>query len=298
MEAGQRRDLIEHAMESTSISQIYWVTEMAHPGKGGTASLGGDYMRLVLILQGRRHVRIVHEGQPRSLALAAGESIIVGPRAWLVTEPTEPFLSIGAVLEARNPRFVLARQEFRDRTGRSIAPRAEVEFAPGLCDDTTMLLAGALLGTRAPAAADLYHRRLAETLFLRLARFQPATGGAGPGKANVTYGAAEHFVRENFSRPIDRRQVARHLRISPSHVTRLFLTFSGESFGGFLLRVRLESARTLLRDLRLTFSDVAYLAGFTSANYFVRAYRRRYGVTPGRNRNVAGEAGASIRPAR
>ncbi len=284
-------------MESIGVRQIYWSTELAHPGKGGMASLGGDYMRLVLVLQGRRHVRIVHDGQPRSVALAAGECIVVGPHAWLVTEPTEPFVSIGAVFEARNPRFVLARQEYRERAGRNIGPRTEVEIVPGLCDDTTMLLAGALLGSRVPAAADLYHRRLAETLFLRLARFQPATGRGGPGKADVTYGAAEHFVRENFSRPIDRRQVARHLRISPSHVTRLFLKFSGESFGGFLLRIRLESARSLLRDVRLTVSEVAYLAGFTSANYFVRAYRSRYGVTPGRDRHGGGGLGAATRPA-
>ena len=147
-----------------------------------------------------------------------------------------------------------------------------------------MALAGALLSARSAEGNDLYARRLADTLWLRVVQFRARSSTGTSGKAHVTYGAAEHFVRDNLSRPIDRREVARFLRINPGHVTRLFLRFAGESFGGYLLRTRLESARRLLADPRLTVSEVGYLAGFTSPNYFGRAYRQRYGLTPGRDR--------------
>lgn len=284
MDAAHRQQLIERAVAKPGIRAVHWATETTHPGKGGIASLSGDYMRLLLVLQGRRHVRMARAGMSFSQVLGTGECLVMGPHSWLVTDPVEPFVSIGAALEGRNPRFVLATHSYRERGRRVVVPEAEVAIAPGLCDDLTMQLGAALLAARTGVPGELYVRRLAETLWLRLARYTAPADGAGRSKANVTYGAAEHFVRENLARPIDRAEVARFLRISPSHVTRLFLAFAGETFGGFLLRVRLEGARSLLADPRLTVSEVAYLTGFTSVNYFVRAYRKRYRVTPGRDR--------------
>jgi AraC-like DNA-binding protein len=159
-----------------------------------------------------------------------------------------------------------------------------VRILPGLCDNITMSLAAALLDAGSGHSRDLYVRRLAEALWLRLVRARAPSDSPEAGKAFVTYSAAEHFVRDSFARAITREDVARFLRIHPSHVTRLFLHFAGETFGGFLLRVRLESARVLLRDPRLTVSEIAHLSGFASPNYFVRAYRERYRKTPGKDR--------------
>jgi len=257
------------------ITRVYWALETRHPGKAGRASMGGDFM-----------VRVVHDGQPLALLLRAGECLVLGPHSWLVTEHEHAFVSLGVVLEARNPRLVLAASPAKGRRAPP-PPTAPVEILPGLCDDTTMALAAALLAARTDDRADLYVRRLAEALWLRIIRFRVPVRGAGRSKANVTYGAAEHFVRDNLGRPINRREVARLLRITPSHVTRLFLRFAGETFGGYLLRARLEGSRKLLADPQLTVSEVGYISGFSSPNYFVRAYRRRYGVTPGRDRGGA-----------
>lgn len=93
-------------------------------------------------------------------------------------------------------------------------------------------MAAALLGVRTDGPDDRYARRLAEALWIPVVRFRPEATGNRRGKSHVTDGAADHFVRENLARPIDREEVARFLRISPSHVTRLFLRFAGELFGG------------------------------------------------------------------
>lgn len=284
VELGQREVLIQRLVAGRGVSAVHWVVETTHPGKGGIASLGGDYVRMFVVVQGRRHVRFVKAGATCRLTLGSGECLVMGPHSWLVTEVAAPFVSLGVALEARNPRFVLARHVAVSASGRGLVPGTEVAIAPGLCDDITMQMGAALLAARSDASSDIYARRLAESLWLRVTRYSPPLEGAERRKASVTYGAAEHFVRENLSRPIDREQVARFLRISPSHITRLFLTFAGESFGGFLSRVRLEGARRLLLDPRLTVSEIAHLTGFSSVNYFVRAYRRRYRVTPGRDR--------------
>jgi len=288
MDLTQRRALFEGLVERRGLHRVYWAVEPSHPGKGGMASLGGDYVRLLVVLRGRRRVRLVRSGETAQLVLGPGDCLVLGPHSWLVTDPAQPFVSLGVALEPRNPRFVLARHVARAGAGRGVVPHAEVGIVAGLCDDLTMRLGAALLAARTEAAGDAYPRRLAEALWLRVVRHDPPVARADRRKALVTYGAAEHFVRENLARPIDRAEVARFLRVSPSHVTRLFLGCAGETFGGFLQRVRLEGARRLLADPRLTVSEVGYLVGFNSVNYFVRAYHRRYGLTPGRDRGRRG----------
>ncbi len=288
MEVSDANVRVESLLAEGGIRSVHWAIETRHPGTGGVASLTGDYPRVVLGLSGCRPLRLMRDGQPFRLLLKAGDCLVVSPHTWLILEPGSSYFSIGAALEARNPRLLFARHVHasRDRTI-SVTP-AEVRILPGLCDNITMGLAAALLDAGAGHSRDLYVRRLAETLWLRLVRAARAPSDSPEAsKAFVTYSAAEHYVRDGFARPISREDVARFLRIHPSHVTRLFLQFAGETFGGFLLRVRLESARTLLRDPRLTVSEIAYLSGFASPNYFVRAYRERYRKTPGKDRTGA-----------
>jgi AraC-like DNA-binding protein len=273
--------LMDTLMAHGGVRAVHWITETTHPAKPGLASLSGDYPRLLLGLSGRRRMWVSEKGAARSLELARGVCLLSSPHSWLVTAKSESYLSLGVALEARRPRLVVAGVR---RGAPAAAQPAEVTIVPGLCDDQTMGLMTALMAARGADEDDLYARRLAEALWLRIVRHRPPEAPANAAKANVTYSAAEHFVREHFAEPIERATVAKLLRIHPSHVTRLFLRFAGESFGGYLLRVRLESARALLADHRLTVSEVAYLSGFTSPNYFVRAYRQRYGLTPGKDR--------------
>jgi AraC-like DNA-binding protein len=284
MEISEVRARIEALLESGGIRSVQWAIETRHPGAGGVASPTGDYPRVVLGLSGCRRVCIMRDGHPRRLRLGPGDCLVMGPHTWLILEPGSSYFSVGVALEARNPRLVFARHVHRGRGQSTNLTPAEVRILPGLCDNITMALAAALLDAGDGRSTELYVRRLAEALWLRLLRERAPSDSPEAGKAFVTYSAAEHYVRDGFARAISREDVARFLRIHPSHVTRLFLQFAGETFGGFLLRVRLESARSLLRDPRLTVSEVAYLSGFASPNYFVRAYRERYRKTPGRDR--------------
>lgn len=280
MEMDEGKARVERLLTKGGVRCVAWVKETRHPGMGGATSLTGGYTRLVLGLSGRRSLRVVQKGEPRQVMLGPGDCLVLGPHTWLLTEPHGTFRSLGLVLEARNPRIVLVRQEHDPKKQSS----TRVHVVPGLCDSTTMSLAAALLDAGVGSDEGLYVRRLAETLWLRILRDRTALHTPNSGKAFATYSAAEHYVRENFARPISREDVAAFLRVHPSHITRLFLQFAGETFGGFLLRVRLESARSLLSDPRLTVSEVGYLAGFASPNYFVRAYRRCYRTTPGKSR--------------
>jgi len=91
-----------------------------------------------------------------------------------------------------------------------------------------------------------------------------------------------------------RAVIKRHLGDADFNVTKLSRKLSmnrmqlhrrlrqaGQPAAGELLRnARLEHAATLLRQHRLTISEVAYRSGFRSPAYFAHCFRGRYGCTP------------------
>jgi AraC-like DNA-binding protein len=95
--------------------------------------------------------------------------------------------------------------------------------------------------------------------------------------------AIEAYVERHLGRPeLSLDAVARHFRISPRTVQRLFET-EGTSFTGFVLGGRLARAYATLGDLRgddRSIGDIALSCGFGNISYFNRQFRSRYLITP------------------
>lgn len=83
--------------------------------------------------------------------------------------------------------------------------------------------------------------------------------------------------------------VASRHGISVGYVRQLFAA-EGATFTEFVLRQRLETARSMLRDPGFagrTISAIAFEAGFGDVSYFNRAFRRRYNMKPSDARGAA-----------
>ncbi|NQU11157.1 helix-turn-helix transcriptional regulator [bacterium] len=104
------------------------------------------------------------------------------------------------------------------------------------------------------------------------------TGGRGRGGSVVD--AALAYLEENLSRPVFVAEVARHVRLSPTHLTRLFRVELQETPMQALIRMRLMRAHNLLRDPTLNIGEVAAACGFESLSYFTRVFSRAYGGAP------------------
>jgi len=78
--------------------------------------------------------------------------------------------------------------------------------------------------------------------------------------------------------------LARLAALSPRHLTRMFRQATGVSVQEFTTRLRLELARGLLHDPRLTVDGVAARCGFGSARQLRRLWREVYGTSPGTER--------------
>jgi AraC-like DNA-binding protein len=266
------RDRLDRLFAGAGLGAVTRAVEAGHTGMPPDASLM-EHPRLIVALEG-------------AVVLRPGDALFVAPGRWVRARPRRAYASMGVVFYATATRFYLMRGK-PEREAPSPRP-VETWIAPlGLGEDARAL--ARLLAGEAPAGGERFFHRAAECLLLAARGLldAPAEGAPGAaGKARFTWQAACDFVAENLSRPLGRKEVARHLGIHPNHLSRLFAEFSGEAFSAYVQNRRVERARLLLADPKLNMAEVARLSGFASGNYFARVFRRRAGRTPTRARRT------------
>ena len=114
----------------------------------------------------------------------------------------------------------------------------------------------------------------AKSLDLRGASAAPA--------ADVLARAAAYIERNLTSQDLTPASVAEAVHVSRSVLYRLFSGSGGVN--RYILRARLDRAWTSLADPAhpRRVSEVAFESGFLSEAHFCRAFRRAFGITPGR----------------
>lgn len=88
------------------------------------------------------------------------------------------------------------------------------------------------------------------------------------------------FIEEHLTEDFDIADLARLIGYSPDHVARLFKRAFAISLHQYVLERRVERAKTLLRDRRLSIRDVSRGSGFASQTHFSSLFKERVGVTP------------------
>ena len=98
------------------------------------------------------------------------------------------------------------------------------------------------------------------------------------------------FIRENLWEDIGREDVANHVHLNVDYAARLFRKETGESMKGYIIRLKLNEARNLLRNTSLSVSSVAVQLGYNNFSHFAAIYKKEFGISPNEERKSA-EAG-------
>lgn len=88
------------------------------------------------------------------------------------------------------------------------------------------------------------------------------------------------YVREHFAEDIPIGKIAAEVEYSPSHFMKFFKTETGHSFIEYLNDYRISYAGYLLKESNDAIGRIASRCGFDNFSYFIRLFRRKYGVTP------------------
>jgi len=102
---------------------------------------------------------------------------------------------------------------------------------------------------------------------------------------------AREYIHAHQAESIALADLSRVAALSPFHLHRVFARETGLPPHGYLIQVRVNRARELLRR-GLAPADVALLTGFADQSHLTRHFRRRVGITPGRFRAETGRGDA------
>jgi len=88
-------------------------------------------------------------------------------------------------------------------------------------------------------------------------------------------------IEQHYDEDINLKELAENIYyLNPDYLSRKFKETIGISFKKYLLKVRMEKSRFLLKQGDLSVGDVAARVGYNSNSYFIKNYKAFYGYTP------------------
>lgn len=97
--------------------------------------------------------------------------------------------------------------------------------------------------------------------------------------------AAVKEYLENHFREASLENAAEQVNLSASYLSKIFKEKSGVGFSEYLLRVRMQKACEMLKDIRYRSYDIAYYVGYDNPKNFSRAFKAYHNLSPSEYRN-------------
>lgn len=88
------------------------------------------------------------------------------------------------------------------------------------------------------------------------------------------------YIDANYTGDLSVESVAEAVKVSPSYLSRLFKKEAGMNFIDYLTEYRMKKAKELLLTPTNNVREVCFMVGYKDPNYFSRAFKRIYGMTP------------------
>ena len=88
------------------------------------------------------------------------------------------------------------------------------------------------------------------------------------------------YMNKRIAEPVTIEEICREFYISRSSLQALFKTHLNTSPKNYLLNIKLQKSKELIRENQYTISEIAYMLGFSSIHYFSRLFKKYFNTTP------------------
>ncbi len=90
--------------------------------------------------------------------------------------------------------------------------------------------------------------------------------------------SAKKYLESNYQQPISMEQLAEHLGYKSTWILKVFTREEGVPPGQYLQRYRVEKAKEMLKQTKLTITKVALENGFSNSQYFSQVFKKYTGM--------------------
>jgi len=88
------------------------------------------------------------------------------------------------------------------------------------------------------------------------------------------------FMQKNINNSLSVGEIAKHVNLSKSHLSRIFKNNSGSSPIDYFINLKMQEAIRLLSNQNLRVNEVAFNLGYRDPFYFSRLFKKNIGVSP------------------
>lgn len=103
-----------------------------------------------------------------------------------------------------------------------------------------------------------------------------------------TIARAKDYIWTHYQENLRLEDVAEQVYLTPGYFGVLFKKETGTAFSAYVIQVRVEKAKELLRDPRRNISEVAYAVGYQDVRHFSRLFKEYVGLVPKEYRKLHG----------
>lgn len=102
-----------------------------------------------------------------------------------------------------------------------------------------------------------------------------------------SFGSILKYMGDNFA-TCTLQSTAEHFNYNPSYLSTYFKKVTGQTFSEKLFTIKLEQGCHLLASTQLTIEEIVISLGFKEKSYFLRRFKKVFGMTPLKYRKLYG----------
>ena len=93
------------------------------------------------------------------------------------------------------------------------------------------------------------------------------------------------YIQQNFTGTISLKEFGEQFHLSEKYISRYFKEHFHITLSQYITYLRLENAKQLLQDTDLSVTETAMQSGYQNVSYFIRSFKKAYGISPLKYRN-------------
>lgn len=88
------------------------------------------------------------------------------------------------------------------------------------------------------------------------------------------------YIDANFTGKLEREEMAKNVYLNADYLSRIFRKEMGMSISDYIIMLRMDMAKDLLRNTNLSITQISEKCGYSNFSYFAKMFKKSFGLSP------------------